>query len=222
MRAMPKKIRVTIIAGIATILNACGSTNAKSTIDPEVAKLIELTRKTDTTYALYMWNVISTTGKAPVEEWSAEFHLGHLHRVETPNFRVVADCKAMTGSFINVETGESGEGPKVAKSACGIDANQKILKARLLEEKITKFGVAKSIEIINDSERRTYDISDQGILLGATIRNIDVPESLNLVNAAMHVDPALPEQNIFSTASLSRSVVPVKFRQSPDVMDMHP
>jgi len=59
---------------------------------------IALTRNTTATYSVFAWNIITRSNKPTEQEWSAEFHQGALHRVETPRDRIIADCAAMTGA----------------------------------------------------------------------------------------------------------------------------
>ena len=187
--------------------------DAKPDAEPDVAKIIALTREMQGTYAVYFWNKITPKNHKPFEEWSAEFHSGYLHRVETPKVRVIANCKAKTGTYFILETGEYFSGSEVAKSACGINANPQILSARILGNKTTPFGKAIAIEIIDPSERRTYDISPQGILLGATIAEIGESGHMLLINKATHLSWVVPTGDNFSKRSLSRSVVAEHFRQ---------
>jgi hypothetical protein len=53
-----------------------------------VAAVVDRTKSTRATYAIYTWIRISRLGQPPHEEWSAEFNSGALHRVETPRDRV--------------------------------------------------------------------------------------------------------------------------------------
>jgi hypothetical protein len=186
---------------------------AKPLVDAEVASVIALTRETQSIYSAYFWNKITPDGIAPIEEWSAEFHSGHQHRVETPRDRIIADCKAMTGVHLNVETGEIIEGAKVAKVACGINANPKILSTRKYTNMMTRYGEAFRIEI-NDSEfRRTYDVSKEGILMAATIRDAGVGGKMRLINKATYISRKLPKGDIFSVDSLYGSVVAERFKK---------
>jgi cysteine synthase len=195
----------------AAALLATASLMAKSAIDPEVATLISQTRETRSIYAVYMWQKITPKGEETIESWSAEFHSGNLHRVEIPEVRIVADCEAMTGTQYIVETGERLSGIEIAKAACGIQANSKIVSARKLGTRKTSFGKATIIEIIDPSERRTYDISDEGILLGQTISDKGKGGHLWVSNKAMEVLRELPDDDIFSEKSLERSVVHTYF-----------
>jgi hypothetical protein len=126
------KNRVAIYAALFVISSPI---LAKTTIDTEVAGIIALTRETQSTYAAYFWNKITREGEEPIGEWSAEFHSGHMHRVETPRERIIADCKTMTGTYLSVETGERIRGTKVANAACGINTNQLIISGRKLGNK---------------------------------------------------------------------------------------
>ena len=77
-----------ILALPLALLPACAS--AQGEIDAGAAEVIDLTRTTSTTYSVYTWNRLTLPGAAPFEEWAAEFHDGHFHRVETPRDRIVA------------------------------------------------------------------------------------------------------------------------------------
>lgn len=199
--------------GCFAVLASCGPIGAKPTVEPEVAKIIASTRENAGIYAIYMWNEVTPKGKKPFAEWSAEFHSGHLHRVENPNIRIIADCKALTGTYLNVESGERFDDPSVAKAACGINANPEISSARKLQKKETPFGDAVEIEIIDKSERRTYEVSEDGILLGSTIGDKGEGGYVWVINKATHLSRTLPEGDNFSAQSLSRSVVAARFRQ---------
>ena len=198
------------LAGLASFSVGGG---AKPNAEPDVAKVIALTREMQGTYAVYFWNKITPKNYTPIEEWSAEFHSGNLHRVETPKVRVIANCKAKTGTYLKLETGERLSGSDVAKSACGINANPRILSKRVLAIKKTSFGKAVAIEIIDASERRTYDVSDDGILLGATISDKGKDGYSLFTNNATYLARKLPEGDYFSEKSLERSMVAARFRQ---------
>jgi hypothetical protein len=188
---------------------------AKSTIDPEAAKIISLTRETKGTYALYVWNKVTPKDAEPFEEWSAEFHSGDLHRVELPRIRIVADCAAMIGTKLDVETGERFTDTSVAKAACGINANPEMLSARKLGVKSTPFGKATTVQIVDSRERREYDVSEDGVLLRTIILDNDKGRHRWVVAEATHVSRTLPEGDIFSDQSLDRSVVAAEFREQP-------
>lgn len=195
------------------VLVLCIPIAAKSEVESGVAEMIKRTRQMQGTYSVYMWNEVTPKGKVPFAEWSAEFHSGNLHRVENPNIRIIADCKAMSGTFIDLQTQKRIEGPQVAKMACGINANPKILSARKIGAKRTAFGKVTVIELTDASERRTYDVTGDGILLGSTIGELGKGGHVWVVNKATHMSRDIPASDIFSIESLEHSFVAQQFRQ---------
>lgn len=209
---MGKRFQVVIAAAFGCIIAACA---VAKPIDNEIQALIDNTRNTRETYSLYSWNILFPQGADEVQEWSAEFHSGTKHRVETPRDRLIADCSTMEGSHLNIAADEVVRGPEVAKAACGIQANSKIESARRLGERSTPFGTSTQIEIIDPVHVRTYDIDAGGILLGATISDKDDQRTLRLKSVAVAVEKALPAEDIFSEESLEESVVAEQYRVAP-------
>lgn len=76
---------------LATLI--CAASSLAATSSGEAEKTIALTRETRATYSVFFWNVITRPGSPAQAEWSAEFHKGALHRVETPRDRIVANCE---------------------------------------------------------------------------------------------------------------------------------
>lgn len=198
------------LAGL--MLPSCGQA---STVDPATQAVIDLTRNTRTSYTLYNWNIIAPEGETEFGEWSAEFHDGTRHRVETPRDRLVADCETMEGSYLKVVTNERFSGPSIARAACGIQANSEILSARTLGVKQTPFGSATMIEITDPENIRTYEVSDEGILLAATISDNAEPALLRLTGYAVAVEKAVPSKVMFSVTSLDTSFVPERYTHVP-------
>jgi hypothetical protein len=203
-----------VLAAIA--LASWGNVRADASIPDDAERLISKTRTTQAVYSLYLWNRITPPDLAPTEDWSAEFHSKNMHRVETPLHRIIADCKLMTGTWLDVAKGEFTSNETVAKAACGIDANPKVLSARRTGTVVTPFGKAEGIEISDPFQIRTYAISANGALLAATISGNDKTRMLWLDNRATHFETKLPNHDIFSKSSLSRSVVAEKYRKPPE------
>ncbi|HEX4097491.1 MAG TPA: hypothetical protein VHX64_12230, partial [Caulobacteraceae bacterium] len=114
-------------------------------LPPDVAAVVDRTKSTRATYAIYTWIRISRPGQPPHEEWSAEFNSGALHRVETPRDRVVANCEARTGSALSLVTGKVRTGPEVAEAACGIDTNFQVDAADWLGRQPSPLGPLDAI-----------------------------------------------------------------------------
>lgn len=203
-----------LVAVGLTVAAAGGATACASdvTIDAPEAELIARTRDTRATYSLILWNRIQRPGERPVEEWSAEFHAGTHHRVETPRDRVVADCAAMTGTHLEVATGKRIDGPQVARAACGIQANTAIVSARIVGKRTTRFGLAARLVVTDAGHVRTYDVAHDGALLAATISDHDGNRLLTNW-ATSHTRQV--SGDIFSQESLTRSVVPDDYKKAP-------
>jgi hypothetical protein len=84
-----------------------------------VTPIVSRTHTTRATYAVYYWNRITPARGEASEEWSAEFNRGNWHRVETPRDRMIADCAAMKGIDLSLETGQIVSGPAVARPPAG-------------------------------------------------------------------------------------------------------
>lgn len=181
----------------------------------KATEVLERTRQVSGTYALYMWNRITLPDSPAVEEWSAEFHSGHMHRVETPRDRVVADCKAGTGTALSLVTGTIVEGAQVALGACGIDRSSPIMSAEITASIDTPWGPAERLRIVDARYIRDYDVSAQGILLAGRYAENKAGEPVILTNRAVALDTALPEAGMFDRKSLDRSFVPERYRGPP-------
>ena len=177
--------------------------------------VLERTKTVRSTYSVYVWNRIKKPGQPVTEGWSAEYNSGKFHRVEVPHARLIADCAARTGTFYSVSDANSFSGPGVAKSACGIDTNPAILSARLISHSKGKFGPVDRIEIVDADEVRTYDVTTEGIIVGETIVERSTPRELALEEHSVVVEHKLPAGDIFSPASLAKSIVPERFKTLP-------
>lgn len=180
-----------------------------------VAPIVSRTHTTRATYAVYYWNRITPARGEASEEWSAEFNRGNWHRVETPRDRMIADCAAMKGIDLSLETGQIVSGPAVAKAACGINANRPIRTSEYLGRLDGKLGEFDRVRLTDAGDVRTYDVSSDGVILGVTYANVDKPENVTLTMASTGLDHALPDGDMFSPESLGRSVVPERFKAAP-------
>jgi hypothetical protein len=185
--------------------------------DPQDAQkamaILNRTKTTGATYALYSWNKITPVDKPSFEEWSAEFNDGSLHRVETPRDRVIANCVERTGSYYSPTTGKTFSGPAVAGSACGINTDKQMLSIRYIGRVIDPSGAADRVEVVDTDNIRTYDVTSDGILIRTVyaLNSATRPIVLDVETAA--IVRTLPQQDIFEAASLSLSVVPDEYKK---------
>lgn len=179
---------------------------AKPTAKPDADGIIALTRNTTATYAAY--SVTHLFEPVPSQEQTAEFHSGHLHRVETPRDRVVANCETGEGYHFRLPEGTIRSDPSVAKSACGIDANRTLLSKQVTAIKSGKFGVTWRLVVTDTYYIRGYDVTDKGVIVGSFMRNNDENKTLLLHAEAYRVTHTLPDEDMFSRESLNRSFLP--------------
>jgi hypothetical protein len=126
---------------------------------------------------------------------------------------MVADCASGKGTYLNVETGELSSEPWVVAAACGINANKAILEKAHLGEHATPFGRVTRVRLRDEDHVRTYDILWSGAILGSTFVTPPPASKTEVRQEGVAVEQALPTGDIFSRASLARSVVPAKYRR---------
>lgn len=174
----------------------------------------ERTKNMNGVWSSYSWNWMRRDGR-PHQDWAAEFHRDTLHRVETSEWRIIADCAAQTGVMVNVATGERLDGPRIAGAACGIQSNSPILSMELLGNRLGRHGAADVLKIVDPENERFYGVDPNGVLVASEIFARVGDNPFCLQSEAVAVEPGLPEEDIFTEASLARSVVPERFRSSP-------
>lgn len=149
----------------------------------------------------------------PRDDWSAEFHSGRLHRVETPDARIVADCDAQTGAGIDLSTGERFTGRHLAQVACGINTARPIVEVSWIGAGQGRFGPVDRLRIVDETVERYYVVDGAGILVGAEIYTIGGRGCLQ--SEPLAVERSLPAGDLFSPESLDRSFVSERFRRAP-------
>ena len=147
-----------------------------------------------------------------MSEWSAEFHRGQLHRVETPLNRLIADCGKQTGVWLDVATGKRVTSERVAKAACGVNANASVSAMRFLGQQRGRFGMVDQVALTDTDGIRTYDIDQAGAIVAATITG---PDGTKYLEAQATAVLSYANGDIFSEDSLQRSAVPKQYRLKP-------
>lgn len=175
--------------------------------------VLERTKTTHAIYSLFSWLWLEDAEGQGRNDWGAEFHSGARHRVETPEVRIVADCDAQTGTALDISTGERFTGRRFAQVACGIDTTRPMREVTWLGSGPSRFGTVERLRILSDSEERFYAVDQDGILLGAEIYTVGGRGCLQ--SEPLAVERSLPEGDLFSVESLSRSFVPDRYRRAP-------
>ncbi len=211
---MPQSFRIRCLM-VAALSSSVAMAAESVDNSQEALAVLEKTKSTSVTYSAYYWNRITLPSKQPVEEWAAEFHSGSKHRVETPRDRVVADCRAKTGTAINIASGEVIEGPRVAAAACGINTNFAITQIERLGTFRSAFGNIQRVRVADSQNIRLYDVSDDGVLI-ATTYSENRPDGHILLSArAVNLETKLPAADMFDRSSLQRSFVPEDYKRAP-------
>jgi hypothetical protein len=204
-----------ILVGLAA-LGIAGATSAEPAPDARARAVFDRTKQTQATYAHYSWNWVKGSGFATGPHWSAEFHRGRLHRVETPHIRVVADCAAGTGTFFHVETGEGEDSPAAARAACGINSNVPLRSLQWLGRKPSRFGPVDVVRILDPAEERIYAVDDDGVLVSTEIFPRDPAAEYCVQQEPLAIERALPADDMFSKDSLRRSFAAPRFETVPE------
>ena len=204
-----------MIASLAAVLLGGFTPAADQAIDPRAQQVVERTRTTNATYARYAWNWVRDADGSVRREWSAEFHRGTLHRVETPSLRVIADCAARTGMAVDVATGETFEGPSVAAVACGISAHAPVESLEWLGARDSRFGPVETVRLTDPEDERIFVVDADGALVAFEVFARTADRATCLQGEAVAVERRVPEGDIFSAESLVESVVPDRHRAPP-------
>jgi hypothetical protein len=205
-----------LIFWLVCALAADASANpAKPSPDARARAVFERTKQARATYALYSWNWVKESGSEAGPRWGAEFHRGNLHRVETPNIRVIADCAAGTGTMLQVDSGETQSGSGIAGAACGINSNFQIRSLEWLGRKSTRFGPLDRLRILDPANERLYAVDRDGVLVAAEIFPRDGAGGACLQQEPLALEKTLPAEDIFSAESLRKSFAAPRFQSPP-------
>ncbi|MDX8357145.1 hypothetical protein [Sphingopyxis terrae] len=203
------------VAGMVSMLATASASGAgqdtSGAISDDARALIARTRETQAAYSIIASVTLYKPDGSIVGEWSAEFHDRNQHRVETPRDRIVADCAEMTGTYLDLATMKASQNAAIARAACGVQANSKILSAKVAGPRQNRFGRVDHLVVVDEENVRTYDIASDGAILGATITGRDGQKRL-MMRATYYVAKAPSE--IFLPSSLGRSAVPANLRRS--------
>lgn len=194
---------------------APGGERADPPADPRAVAAFERTKRTRATYALYAWSWVKGSGFESGPRWSAEFHRGNLHRVETPEVRVIADCAAGTGTMFEVASGRTESGSAAAGAACGINSNFPIRALEWLGRRDTRFGPLDMLRVVDSADERIYGVDRSGVLVASEVFPLVEGSGACLQLEPLAVERQLPAKDMFSIASLAKSFAAARFRSPP-------
>lgn len=178
---------------------------ATSDGNEEAIAAIARTRDTRADFIVVSDVRVAFEDMAPMEFVGAEFHSGPFHRLEDPNFRVVADCQLRKGHHLTVAANQITSGSDVADRLCGIGPFPVGAKIKFLGKIATKFGAASRIEVDEPVYNRSYEVLESG----AIVRNVwrsKAPEDLIVYQSVASAYCAVPlPESAFTKESLAQT-----------------
>jgi hypothetical protein len=189
-------------------------TTAHSVAASEVNSIIKRTQTTQATYGLVSTNEIRRDDRT-IHEFAAEYNQGDLHRVETPRDRIVSNCRTGWSAHLDIATGLVTLSDGIAAVACGIWTGDVVHSAEMTGTRPSEFGSLQLLKITTYASARTYEVAPNGAIVGETIT--DQNGKLRLITRAISLSEQLPPGDIFSEASLARSVVPDELKMKASV-----
>ena len=182
--------------------------------DPRAMSAYQRTKDFSGTYAAYSWNWVRGADGSRMDGWSAEFHQGSLHRVEVPMRRIIADCAAATGSMLDLKTGRITTGPDIAGAACGINSNRDLGSLAYITSLATPHGQLDVIAVDDGDTQSRYALSSTGIIIASEIVGT-AENKFCLQSVPLEINEEVPDEDMFSVASLHRSFVPASLQRQP-------
>ncbi len=187
------------------ILSSCALSAEE--IDPAALRVLAISRETEESFAVISKVTVAFEGMQKQSFIGGEFHSGHNHRIEDPNYRAIADCNSQTGYRVDVATMKLIEGKEAAIGVCGIGRRDGLTSLRLLDSVEYEYGKAYRVEAVDNQFRRTYDV----LANGAIVRNVwqtNTPAANTVYQSEVveYCDNRLPE-SFFTKASIDETVL---------------
>jgi hypothetical protein len=105
----------------------------------------------------------------------------------------------------------------VANAACGINTDKPFLGMEALGRIATPYGNADRVRVTDADNIRTYDVTDDGVLVHTAYENNNSKKPITLDSETMALERALPSVDMFSETSLRTSLVPAVYRKARGV-----
>jgi hypothetical protein len=182
--------------------------------DPNALAILSRSRDTQATYALYVWNRIHRMGEPVNEEWAAEFHRGYQHRVETPKYRIIADCATNLGYVYDVDKGSLQESSDAGAVACGVSIANEIVSVEARGSTPSAYGQLDVIRVVDSKDERFYAVDARGILVRTSVFPASGSSGYCVQAEPIAVSDQLPAGEWFTPESLKHSAVPTNYRKA--------
>lgn len=184
--------------------------------DPRAQEVFDRTKAIRATYSVYDWNWRRGDDGRVSLHWSAEFHRGSSHRMETPDLRAVADCSTREATLLEIASGSTHRHAWIANAICGIRSDRIVHSLEWVGRKDSRFGPVDSIRLTDLLNERFYAVDPAGIIVATEYFSRDPGLKGCVQTEPTAIEKELPEADIFSVESLGRSVVPERYRKGPE------
>ncbi|HEX8513624.1 MAG TPA: hypothetical protein VF688_11035 [Allosphingosinicella sp.] len=189
---------------------------AKIPADPKAQEVFDRTKNVRAAYALYDWNWRRGDDGRVSLHWSAEFHRGSSHRMETPDLRAVADCSTRKGTLLEIRSGLTQSHAWIANAICGIRSDKIIYGLEWVGRKDSRFGPVDTIRVTDLLNERLYTVDEVGIIVATEYFSRDAALKGCVQTEPVSIEKELPAADIFAVESLERSFVPEKYQKGPE------
>jgi hypothetical protein len=213
---MRRALALLLICALAGPALAKKPRPTKRPADPRAQEVFDRTKAIEATYALYDWNWRRGNDGHVSLHWSAEFHRGSLHRMETPHLRAVADCSARKGTLVEVPSGRTESHAWIANAICGIRSDKIMYSLEYVGRRNSRFGPIDTIRVTELLNERFYGVNQAGIIVAAEYFSTDSALKGCVQTEPLAVEKELPAADMFSVESLARSFVPEKYQKGPE------
>lgn len=189
---------------------------ARIPADPKAQEVFDRTKAIRATYAIYDWNWRRGGDGRVSLHWSAEFHRGSSHRMETPDLRAVADCSTRQATLLEIRTGSTQSHAWIANAICGIRSDRIVHSLEWVGRKDSRLGPVDTIRLTDLLNERFYTVDSTGIIVATEYFSRDAALKGCVQTEPQAIEKDLPAADIFSVDSLRESVVPEKYRKGPE------
>lgn len=179
-------------------------------------EVLERSRATTADFAEYEWMVERDEEGVSQDGWAAEYHRGHMHRIENPWRRVISNCETGETYSYEVSSGRVDQWTDKTNAICGI-SDRTGIESLVGFPSLTDaaFGPLDTIRISDARLTRTYQVNPQGALIRVDWFSTDGSRYPCFIQHPVAYSANLPAQDIFSVESLSKIVTPEQYQQVP-------
>jgi hypothetical protein len=198
---------LTPLAVVFTAFALTAAASAQELIVAPVRAVIERSHAPTVDHSLVTTTRATVYGATSLHR-TAEFHRGSMHRVETAESRVIANCATGERIVYHIVEDRIERSRREDGGACGIGNPEPVLSSRMLPRVTGPWGPADVIELTGADFVRRYAVTEGGVLVSTDYvpRRADVGLAIDTVS--VQVRWATPDAAMFEESSLRRAFAP--------------